>query len=141
MMCSRRRVLGLGLAGSLAACSEGKTQALPSVSVQEAQRRLADGKAVLVDIRRPEEWAETGVAQGAIKLDMTAADFAPRLQALSQANPGKDIDLICRTANRSGAVQKALAAQGWRHVVNVRGGMAGNFNDTGWIKAGLPVVK
>lgn len=141
MNISRRNIAGLLLVGVVSGCSEGKTQALPSVSVQEAQRRLADGRAVLVDIRRPEEWAETGVAQGAIKLDMTAADFGPRLQALSQANPGKEIDLICRTANRTSVVQKALAAQGWSNIVNVRGGMQGNSSDTGWIKAGLPVVK
>ena len=140
-MVNRRHFTSIVIASAVAACSEAKAPPLPSVSVDEAQRRLAEGKSVLVDIRRPEEWAETGVAQGAIRLDMTAADFAPRLQALRQAHPGKEIDIICRTANRTGALQKSLVAEGWRNIVNVRGGMQGNSSDTGWIKAGLPVVK
>ena len=115
--------------------------ALPSVTVSEAQERLASGKSVLVDIRRPEEWAETGVASGAVRLDMTADDFLPKLQSLQKANPGKDIDIICRTANRTAFVQSELAKRGWKGIVNVRGGMAGRAPDIGWIAAKLPIVK
>lgn len=136
---NRRQMLVLPL---LAAAASARAQgALPSVSVHEASARLAAGKSVLVDIRRPEEWAETGVAAGAVKLDMTADDFLPKLQSLMKANPDKDIDIICRTANRTTFVQSELAKRGWKGIVNVRGGMAGRAPDIGWIGARLPLVK
>lgn len=116
-------------------------QSVPSVSVTEAHQRLRSGKSVLVDIRRPEEWAETGTPEGAIRLDMEANDFVPRLAELQKANPGRDIDIICRTANRTSHVQRVLSRAGWGNVVNVRGGVAGNGTDPGWIAAGLPVRK
>ncbi|HRJ68794.1 MAG TPA: rhodanese-like domain-containing protein [Beijerinckiaceae bacterium] len=138
-MLARRTVLALPVAAFAApASAQG---ALPSVTVSEAQERLASGKSVLVDIRRPEEWAETGVASGAVRLDMTADDFLPKLQSLQKANPGKDIDIICRTANRTAFVQSELAKRGWKGIVNVRGGMAGRAPDIGWIAAKLPIVK
>lgn len=139
MRTTRRTLLGLSL--TLAAASALAQGALPSVTVHEANERLASGKSILVDIRRPEEWAETGTAQGAVKLDMTANDFLPKLQGLMQANPGKDIDIICRTASRTSYVQAELARRGWKGIVNVRGGMAGRSPDIGWIGARLPLVK
>jgi rhodanese-related sulfurtransferase len=111
----------------------------PSVSVREAHERAKAGRSILVDIRRPEEWADTGVPLGAVKLDMTSPAFEARLAALRAENPGKPIDLICRTANRTRAVQEALIKRGWREVVNVRGGLLGNPGNPGWLDEKLPV--
>ena len=138
MTYSRRFVV---FAGALAFAGSAAAQSLPSVTVQEAQARLAAGQSVLIDIRTPEEWAETGVPRGAVRLDMTANDFVPRLDQLRKANPGKSLDLICRTANRSSFAQGRLAAMGFKEVVNVRGGVAGRAPDAGWVAAGLPVEK
>jgi 3-mercaptopyruvate sulfurtransferase SseA len=38
------------------------------VAPAEAAKRVADGKAVLIDVREPAEWAETGVAAPAALL-------------------------------------------------------------------------
>jgi rhodanese-related sulfurtransferase len=136
---SRRALLsGFALVAPGAALGQG---GLPSVSVREAHQRLASGRSILVDIRTPEEWAATGVATGAVRLDMTAPDFLPRLDALRRSNPDKDLDLICHSAGRTADVQQALAKQGWTRLVNVRGGMAGRWFEMGWIGAGLPVEK
>lgn len=125
------------------ACSAGPVfaQSAPSVSAREAFERFRAGKAVLVDIRRPEEWAETGTPEGAIRLDMESNDFVPRLAAIQKANPGRDIDIICRSANRTAHVQRVLSRAGWTNVVNVRGGVAGNASEPGWIASGLPIQK
>ena len=113
----------------------------PTLSPREAYAEVAAGKAVLVDIRTPEEWAETGVPKGAARLDMTAPDFVTKLDALRRANPGKDIAIICRTANRTSFVQRELMARGWTNIVNVRGGVAGRGADQGWKADGLPLEK
>lgn len=111
-----------------------------SVSVREAYERRRSGASLLVDIRTPEEWADTGLPEGAIPLDMTSPAFEAKLAALSAENPGKPIDLICRTANRTRQVQEALSRRGWRNLVNVRGGVLGNPGNPGWLAEKLPVA-
>lgn len=113
---------------------------MPWLSVREAHEAARAGKLVLVDIRTPEEWADTGVPDGAIKLDMTGSAFEVRLAALKLDHPGKPIALICRTGNRTSTVQKTLAGRGWKELVDVRGGLLGNPRDKGWLAEGLPVT-
>jgi rhodanese-related sulfurtransferase len=133
-----RRTLFVALA--LMATPALAQSALPTISVREAQERAASGQSVLVDIRTPEEWADTGVAQGAVRLDMTSSGFEIRLAAIRAENPGKQIDLICRTGNRTRQVQEALGKRGWQGLVNVRGGMLGDGRNAGWLDEKLPVV-
>lgn len=98
------------------------------------------GKAVLIDIRSPAEWAETGVAAPATTIDMTAPDFMDKLQDVVKANPGKRLAFICRSSNRSGQLTQALEEQaGMTDLIDVAGGMLGKGSDAGWIAAGLPV--
>lgn len=115
--------------------------ALPAISVREAHERAKSGALVLVDIRTPEEWADTGVPKDAIQLDMREPAFEAKLAALRAANPGKEIALICRTANRTARVQNTLSARGWNGLINVKGGLLGNPTDKGWLDEGLPVAQ
>lgn len=135
-----RRSFLLSLA-TMAVIGPARAQsALPSLSVREAHEAAKAGKLVLVDIRTPDEWADTGVPDGAIRLDMTGSAFEVRLAALKLDHPGKPIALICRTGNRTSTLQKTLAARGWKELVDVRGGLLGNPRDKGWLAEGLPVT-
>jgi rhodanese-related sulfurtransferase len=136
---NRRAFLLLAALCSLPALAEAQAP-LPSLSVREAHEAAKAGKLVLVDIRTPEEWTDTGVPEGAIKLDMTGSAFEVRLAALKLDHPGKPIALICRTGNRTSTVQKKLAGRGWKELVDVRGGLLGNPRDKGWLAEGLPVT-
>ena len=78
---NRRALLLLATLCSLPVRAEAQTP-LPWLSVREAHEAAKAGKLVLVDIRTPEEWADTGVPEGAIKLDMTGSAFEVRLAAL-----------------------------------------------------------
>ena len=114
--------------------------ALPAWAVEkmapaEANEALAAGKIVLVDIRTPAEWAETGVAKGAVPLDMTSASFQTDFATLFAANPGKKIALICRSGNRSGQLSAIMESSGLTNIIDVTGGT----NE--WLAAGLPVDK
>lgn len=135
---NRRAFLLLAALCPLPAGAEAQAP-LPSLSAREAHEAAKAGKLVLVDIRTPEEWADTGVPEGAIKLDMTSSAFEVRLAALKLDHPGKPIALICRTGNRSSTLQKTLAGRGWKELVDVRGGLLGNPKDKGWLAEGLPV--
>ena len=115
------------LAGSLSAAD------VPTVAPAEAARLVADGKAVLVDVREPNEWADTGVAAPAMLLPKSEFDagLVGDWKDFLAKSGDKQIIVYCRTGRRSGAVAEALAAKGHK-VAN-----AGGFKD--WQDAGLPV--
>lgn len=105
------------------------------ISPTEAAKLVQDGQAVLIDVREPAEWKETGVAQPAVLLEKSDFDGAKTAWTPFLAKTGKDKTLVlyCRSGRRSGTVAEALAAQGYK-VVN-----AGGMKD--WSDAGLPVRK
>lgn len=104
------------------------------ISSAEAAKRVADGKAVLVDVREATEWAETGVAAPATLLAKSDFDGAQvSWKPFLEKNAAKEIILYCRSGNRSGIVANALAAKGLK-VAN-----AGSMKE--WSDAGLPVKK
>ena len=105
---------------------------VPKISPTEAAQRVGAGQAVLVDVREPSEWAETGVAAPAELLPMSDFNGEQKLwRPFLEKNAGKPIILYCRSGNRSGKVAEKLAEQG-ANVAN-----SGAFKD--WASAGLPV--
>ncbi len=112
---------------------------LETVSVREAHQESSTGKAILVDVRRPDEWASTGVPAGAVLINMGDPDFLSRIESLTNGDRTKRILFTCRTGARSGNVQAALSQMGYSDVVNVRGGFMGTPADIGWSQADLPV--
>lgn len=142
---SRRLFLagGAALAGALALPAFGPARAadaapFTTMAADVAHQKALDGEIILVDIRTPEEWAETGIGEGAIAINLRDRDFVQRLVALRQAFPDKPIALICRTGHRSGYAVTTLAGQGFPGLIDVSEGMAGGPNGTGWIPRGLP---
>lgn len=133
-----RRLALIGfLLVSGSACS--MESAAPELTAQEANRRVQMGKMILVDIRRPEEWRQTGIAKGAARIDMRDPAFVDKLLQLTGGNPNAPVGIICRTGNRTTAVQQALLKMGFTQIYNVREGMAGSQAGLGWIRQGLPL--
>ncbi len=123
-----RRLLPLFLMTAGLASAAGVARIAPA----EAARRVADGQAVLVDVREPAEWAQTGVAAPAVLLPMSDFDHGQKLwKPFLEQSAGKELILYCRTGHRAGVVGVKLAAAG-RTVAN-----AGGFRD--WTAARLPV--
>jgi rhodanese-related sulfurtransferase len=96
-----------------------------AVSLDQARAELEAGKALLVDVREPEEHA-TGVAPGARLLPMR--QLSARLAELPRDRP---VLLICNTQNRSRATFDALRERGWTNLRYVNGGMS-EWNRRGW---------
>ena len=101
-----------------------------TVDVQTASEALSsNGEAQIVDVREPEEWAETGVPQGAVLIPL--GDLESRAAAeLAADGP---VYVICRSGNRSQTGSDILVGLGFSEVYNVDGGI------TAWLAAGLPV--
>ena len=125
-----RRLLPLFLFSAAAVSAADVAKITP----KEAAARVAANTAVLVDVREPAEWAETGVAASAVLLPKSDFDGAQKLWAEFLArNSGKEVILYCRSGKRAGILGAALAAKGLK-VAN-----AGGFAD--WAAAGLPTRK
>lgn len=95
----------------------------------------AAGELVLIDIRTPAEWADTGVATGAVQLDMTSADFVASVSKVMSENPNKKLAFICQSGGRSGSLTSQMEASGITNTINVTGGTSQ------WIADGLPITK
>lgn len=124
--------VGLLAAGSWAWASEG------DLSVADAAREAAAGRMLLVDIRTPQEWRETGYPKGAQRVDWHQGEtsFRERMLALVKGDRNVPVALICRTGNRSAQALASLRAAGFSKVYHVPAGMA---TGAGWLRAGLPV--
>ena len=139
---SRRGLVGLAAIAAGAALVwflSGEKAGKPArISAEEAHLAAQAGEIILVDIRTPEEWGQTGIGDGAVALDMRAPSFAQTIVTLQKARPGLPIALICRTGNRSSYAIRALGKAGVTGLVDVAEGMAGGPNGKGWLKKGLP---
>ena len=103
-----------------------------------AREKALTGELVLIDIRRPEEWAQTGVPDVALLADMTSRDFLAKITAIRLENPDVLLAFSCRTGNRSGYLTGELEKLGMSGIIDVVGGLQGSRVDKGWIKRDLP---
>ena len=111
------------------------------MSAPEAAGLMEAGRLVLLDIRSPQEWEESGVARGALPISMHEPDFPKRLQEVLSRVPPERVGLICATGGRSNYVAEILEKNGVTGVVDISEGMFGNGKSPGWIARGLPVVR
>ena len=104
-------------------------QPIPTIDVQEAERRLREDPAgpILLDVREPNEFAEVR-APGAVLVP--TSQFMTRVGELPTDRP---LLVVCHLGSRSAAVVGYLTRAGRTDVVNVAGGM------DAWERAGLPV--
>lgn len=127
---------------SVAACAPDNG---PVLDAPQALALMQSGKLTLIDIRRPEEWRETGVAVGAVRISMADAEgtagFVRQVEAQLGGDRNAPVGLIGRSGSRSGRMQQALLDAGFTQVYNIREGMAGSGAGPGWIARGLPVER
>lgn len=106
---------------------------------QQLQALLGQG-VPMYDVRRADEWRQTGVVAGSRRLTFVDKngrlnpDFLPQFtQAVDKNDP---VILICRTGSRTDFLARYLVEKlGYTKVYNVREGI------TGWIREGRPVVR
>jgi len=142
---SRRRLL-IGAALVLPVAVIGTRRVLrprfagETLTVEEAHAAAATGEVVLVDIRRPDEWAATGVGAGAYPIDMRSDDFEAELIRAVGGDMDRPVALICAAGVRSARLAARLEEAGFGRILDVPEGMQGSSAGPGWIASGLPVV-
>ncbi len=114
------------------------------LSADDAARRAKNGEIMVIDVRSPAEWRQTGTASGAKRVtihDPAGVDgFLRHMVAAVDGDRGRPIALICARGNRSTRAHDLLTRHGFTNVHNIVEGMLGNRADPGWIARGLPVV-
>ena len=109
-------VIGIGLFRSGASAENLTLEAASGASL------ASDPATLLVDIRRPEEWRETGVIEGALLVTYASPEsflavIAPHLKE------GQRLALICRSGNRTSRAARQIAKIVDFPVVDIQGGM------------------
>lgn len=131
------RFCGVGLLLTvLSACSEP-----PYTNVSNDELRIMLHSDVpIYDVRRPEEWVQTGVVEGSKLLTFVdaggrvQADFLERFTAENRRHD--PVILICRTGSRTRTLARYLVEElGYTQVYNVRSGI------TRWIANNNPVTR
>jgi rhodanese-related sulfurtransferase len=139
----RRTLLISGLAAGVAAL--GASVLLPEgfegavMAPPDAHAAARAGTLILIDIRRPDEWALTGIGEGAHPLDMRDDGFAAEVLRLVGQDLTRPVALICARGVRSSRMAARLTRAGHTRIIDVSEGMLGSAAGPGWIARGLPV--
>ena len=123
-------VIVVGL--SLGSCNRSdESTALRSVDATAYKQIVDAHNAVIIDVRRPDEFAGSHL-EGAINIDVEDASFPEKIKALDHS---KTYLLYCRAGRRSLNAANQMTDAGFKDVVNLEGGI------TSWIDNGYPVTQ
>ena len=113
------------------------------VTAPDAWADARKGKLVIIDVRSPGEWRQTGLPKGAKAVTIHDPGgmpaFVAKVMAAVKGDRSTRIALICAAGGRSHRAQAALRLAGFTNVLNVSEGMMGRTADApGWLRRKLP---
>ncbi len=112
------------------------------ISADAAHRQSQAGELLIVDVRSPREWRQTGLPKGAAAVTIHDPNgpegFLAAMLAAAGGDKAKPIALICASGVRSNRAHRFLEAKGFTALVDVSEGMLGRRDKPGWLKRGLP---
>lgn len=114
--------------------SEAETK-IEQINVVDAHERELAGRTILIDVRKPDEWNETGRPQGCFGITLQDANFLEQVQKLTEGDETRSIAFTCKTGGRSSEAADRAKAAGHINIANVKGGFQA------WSEAGLPTEK
>ena len=110
-----------------------------SISADDANALRKEGGALLVDIRRPDEWQVSGRPAGAIGVTLEDPDFVKKIASAAGNDPQRMIILICRSGRRTLVGMNMLHQAGFAKACHIGAGMIGSEHGPGWIERDLPI--
>ena len=112
-----------------------------TIDIPEFEKLQKEG-VVVIDIRTPQEWKDTGIIEGAKKITFFSERGQPLIAdwffEVGHFIKDKKTPFIiyCAHASRSKALGEGLESMGFEHVYELKGGI-----ENGWMKAGKKTVK
>ena len=123
--------------GSVKELLAAANASVPRISAQDAASLIADGKALVVDVRDGTEVQNTGKVQGAMHVSRGLLEFKadPESPAHDKAfDRDKTVIVYCASGGRSALAGKTLQDLGYKDVRNL-----GGFKD--WADSGGAIEK
>ena len=120
--------------------SEGR-EAASTVTPQEAQQRMQDGKTLMVDVRDAQDLAGTGIIPGAINVSLGTlplradTELPEQFRNAELQDRERPIITTCGGGGQASLAAKVLTDMGFKNVSILEGGT------NGWKQAGLPTVQ
>ncbi|MET4807441.1 rhodanese-like domain-containing protein [Limibacillus sp. MBR-115] len=152
LFASRRRFLGvaagvllLGVVGpSVGDFVRAQSAEQRHLQADKAAEMIGRNALMLVDVRSPREWRDTGIPKSARTVTIHDPEgfvaFVEKIVAASDGDLNRPVGLICAAGVRSSYAYKLLQERGFTNVYNVTEGMFGNPNyGPGWLKRDLPI--
>jgi rhodanese-related sulfurtransferase len=97
---------------------------------------------LLIDVREPAEWEQTGAPVGAKLISNSRGDFVDAVLEAVGGDKTRPVAVICRSGNRSVRAAERLASAGFTRVTNIGDGMSGRDGvGPGWLGANLPLTR
>jgi len=128
-----KKIISLILLLNIALFAEFK-----SINYEEVKELEKTQAAVIVDIRTPPEWKETGVIPNSKKImffdDKGNYDVVAWYKEFSKYVPNKEhpFVLVCRTASRTNMLGEFLDKEGYKHVYQLKGGITYGYKMMGF---------
>lgn len=97
--------------------SNQNEESFKNLTVEEVIILLeANPDIIVIDVRTPDEIAQTGAIENSINIDFKASDFKEKISALDK---DKEYILFCKSGNRSGQASKIMAEMGFSNINNL----------------------
>ena len=74
---------------------------LSVISAREANEKSAGGDLLIIDVRTPAEWRETGIPRSAARANIFDHDFIEQVTRIVGSDRSQLIAVICARGNRS----------------------------------------
>ncbi len=133
--------LGMASLKILSAMAPVGVPAGTSIAAPDAAALAGRGDALLVDIRRPDEWQATGRPAGAAGITLEDLQFVTKIGEAVDGDHDRPVILICRSGRRTLAGMEMLRAAGFSQVSHIGEGMIGSEHGPGWLNRGLSLDK
>ncbi len=106
-------------------------QRITEISPDEARKQVANGEAVLIDVREEDEWKQAHAANARhLSRGLVELEIEEQIPDVNQR-----IICYCGGGSRSALVAENLQKMGYRNVRSLAGGMRA------WNEAGLPTSR
>ena len=135
------RLAAIALLSSLMiAPAQAQTASAPAFTTVTSEAFSANrGGALLVDVREPSEWAQTGMPKDSLGISVSRPDFVAEVLKATGGDKSKPVAVFCRSGARSVKAASALVEAGFTNVTNVGDGWIGREGvGAGWGASKLP---
>ncbi|MFM1913226.1 MAG: Hydroxyacylglutathione hydrolase [Bacteroidota bacterium] len=128
----KKTILSLLFLGTMAmsSCSQSG-EGIANLNPKEFQESLIkDDNVFILDVRTPEEFAG-GHLEGATNININSSNFDSEIENIDKE---RNVYVYCLSGGRSTQAANALKEKGFKHVINMNGGILA------WSNSGLPVT-